>query len=79
MDTLSIRIGASDASGLALTSRLRVRAGSDERVEILRYNKAQRAYLGTVEFPRQPQGTRLAIAVQLADVAGNINEVEFVQ
>ena len=78
-DTLSIRIGARDGSGLALTSRLKVSSGSDERTEILRYNKAQRAYVGSVEFPRQPDGSKLAFAVQLADVAGNTSDVEFTQ
>jgi hypothetical protein len=78
-EMLSIRIGARDQSGLALTSRFRVRSGSDERVDVLRYNKARKSYQGTMELPRRPEGSSLTIVVELVDVAGNVNELEFVQ
>jgi hypothetical protein len=78
-ETLSFRIGARDASGLALTSRLRLSAAGREQVEILRYNKAQRAYVGTAEIPRRVAGERLAMTVELADLAGNVRNVEFTE
>jgi hypothetical protein len=72
---LSIRVAARDDTGLALTSRFRVRAGSAERSGILRYSKADRSYRGMIEIPRQADGPVPDVVVELADVAGNINEV----
>jgi hypothetical protein len=75
-DLLSIRIGATDASGLAQTSRLRLRSGETEKAGVLRYNRAKRSYHGTIEVPKPPPGSAIEVIVELADVAGNINEVK---
>ena len=32
-----------------------------------------------MELPRRPEGSSLTIVVELVDVAGNVNELEFVQ
>jgi len=73
---LSIRIGAADASGLAQTSRFRVRLGDVEKTGVLRYNRATRSYFGSTETPDAGAGTTAEIVVELADIAGNINEVK---
>lgn len=74
-EVLSIRVGAQDASGLALTSRFRVAAGGASRSGVLRYNPASKSYLGSVEIPAQPEGSAPEIVVELSDMAGNVNEV----
>lgn len=72
---LSIRVAARDDTGLALTSRFRVLANGAERSGILRYSKADKSYRGMIEIPRQADGSVPDVVVELADVAGNINEV----
>ena len=74
-EMLSIRVGASDASGLALTSRFRVSTESGERSGVLRFNKANSSYQGSIEVPVRPDGSPLDIVVELTDMAGNVSEV----
>jgi hypothetical protein len=74
-EMLSIRIGASDASGLALTSRFRVATPGGERSGVLRFNKANSSYQGSIEVPVRPDGSPLDIVVELTDMAGNVSEV----
>lgn len=74
-EMLSIRVAAQDDTGLALTSRFTVRVGDAERSGILRYSKADKSYRGMIEIPRRKDGSAPDVVVELADVAGNINEV----
>lgn len=74
-DMLSIRVGAADASGLAQTSRFRIRSGDAERAGVLRYNRASKSYQGSIEMPVAPADGGYEIVVKLTDVAGNVNEV----
>lgn len=78
-EQFQIRIGATDASGLAQTSRYAVRSGTAEKDGVLRYNRARKAYQGTVELPRRAEGDVVTIVVELADVAGNVSQVELVR
>jgi hypothetical protein len=78
-ELFQIRIGATDASGLAQTSRYAVRSGTAEKDGVLRYNRARKSYQGTVELPRRAAGDVVTIVVELADVAGNVSQVELVR
>lgn len=75
-DMLSIRVGASDGSGLAQTSRFRVVAGGAEKAGVLRYNKASSSYFGSIEVAPPADGSGVEVFVELADTAGNVNEVK---
>jgi len=52
-----------------------VRVGDVERSGMLRYSKADKSYRGMIEIPRLKDGSAPDVVVELADVAGNINEV----
>ena len=64
-DTLSIRIGARDGSGLALTSRLKVSAGSDDahRNPALQQGAARLCRLGRISAPAGRQQAGLCRAI----------------
>ncbi len=78
-ELLSIRIGARDASGLAMTSRFTARSGDAEKSGVLRYNRARKAYQGTLELPKRADGGAVTVLVELADIAGNVSRVELVR
>ena len=76
---LTMQVGARDASGLAKTSRYRIRSGETEQNGVLRYNKIKKAYQGTVEIPHAREGAGLVVEIEIADTAGNTNVLELVQ
>lgn len=78
-DLLSIKVGARDASGLAMTSRFTATSSGGRKDGVLRYNRARKAYQGTVELPRRADGEPVTVVVELSDVAGNVSRVELVR
>ena len=76
---ISIRIGAKDASGLAKTSKYRVFAQGKTYDGVLRFNRARKRYQGTGEFPKLPVGEAWKFEFQIADNAGNVSKLEYVQ
>ena len=78
-DLLSIKVGARDASGLAMTSRFTATSSGGRKDGVLRYNRARKAYQGTVELPRRPDDEPVRVVVELLDVAGNVSRVELVR
>lgn len=79
LDFMVIRIGASDASGLAKTSKVQISGVAGERSGILRYNRAGKLYQGRIETPPGADSDGYKVSVELVDVAGNIRLVELVQ
>ncbi|MEO4041343.1 FecR domain-containing protein [Hoeflea sp. CAU 1731] len=74
---VSLNIGASDASGLAKTSRFNIRSGDQQHNGVLRFNKIRKAYQGSTEIPIG-EG-EMIFEIEIADVAGNVNNVRLVQ
>jgi hypothetical protein len=76
---MTIRIGADDASGLAKTSKVEISSGGKMRAGTLRFNKAAKMYQGHIETPPRGDDGAYTIAIELVDVAGNVNKVKLVQ
>ncbi len=76
---LSLKIGASDATGVAKTSRYRVQVDGQEIEGVLRYNRARKAYQGKTDIPLQTGDGEVTIEIEIADIAGNVSIVNIVQ
>ncbi len=74
---VSLNIGASDASGLAKTSRFNLRSGDQQHSGVLRFNKIRKAYQGSLEIPFGEDD--MIFEIEIADVAGNVNNLKLVQ
>lgn len=74
---VTMRIEARDGTGLAKTARVRLSGPSGAREGVLRYNRARKSYLGSVELPSGESEGDVKLEVELADVAGNTNSLEF--
>ena len=74
---VSLNIGASDASGLAKTSRFNIRSGDRQHSGVLRFNKIRKAYQGSLEIPFGED--EMIFEIEIADVAGNVNNLKLVQ
>ena len=73
---LSLTVGATDATGVAKTSRFRVQIDGQEYEGVLRYNRARRAYQGRTEVPQPARNDAITVEIEIADVAGNVNLVK---
>lgn len=73
---VTMRVGARDASGLAMTAPFTIRGPAGAREGVLRYNRARRAYQGTAEVPSGADWEGFTVAIEIADIAGNVTQVE---
>ena len=62
-----------------MSSRFTATSSGGRKDGVLRYNRARKAYQGTVELPRRPDDEPVRVVVELLDVAGNVSRVELVR